>query len=112
MKVFMLNHTGPWEGSISSYAYGTQVSATHMAVATYRELCYFDAACAQKALQACNEVCEGYYGQPFISRGEYRSPPQRTDPTLTLRAVSTLKRYSKALEYKYRVKTAALSTLK
>jgi hypothetical protein len=31
---------------------------------------------------------------------------------LTLPAVGTLKRYSKALEYEYRVKTAALDTLK
>jgi hypothetical protein len=32
--------------------------------------------------------------------------------SLTLPAVGTLKRYSKALEYEYRVKTAALGTLK
>jgi hypothetical protein len=31
---------------------------------------------------------------------------------LRLPAVDTLKRYSKALEYEYRVKTAALDTLK
>jgi hypothetical protein len=31
---------------------------------------------------------------------------------LRLPAVGTLKRYSKALEYEYRVKTAALGTLK
>jgi hypothetical protein len=31
---------------------------------------------------------------------------------LRLPAVDTLKRYSKALEYEYRVKTAALGTLK
>jgi hypothetical protein len=33
-------------------------------------------------------------------------------PRLRLPAVGTLKRYSKALEYEYRVKTAALGTLK
>jgi hypothetical protein len=32
--------------------------------------------------------------------------------TIRLPAVGTLKRYSKALEYEYRVKTAALGTLK
>jgi hypothetical protein len=32
--------------------------------------------------------------------------------SLRLPAVGTLKRYSKGLEYKYRVKTAALGTLK
>jgi hypothetical protein len=32
--------------------------------------------------------------------------------SLRLPAVDTLKRYSKALEYEYRVKTAALGTLK
>jgi hypothetical protein len=32
--------------------------------------------------------------------------------SLTLPAVGTLKRYSKALEYEYRVKTVALGTLK
>jgi hypothetical protein len=33
-------------------------------------------------------------------------------PSLRIPAVGTLKRYSKALEYEYRVKTAALDTLK
>jgi hypothetical protein len=35
-----------------------------------------------------------------------------TDAGLRLTAVGTLKRYSKALEYEYRVKTATLGTLK
>jgi hypothetical protein len=37
---------------------------------------------------------------------------QRGGWELRLAAVDTLKRYSKALEYEYRVKTAALDTLK
>jgi hypothetical protein len=36
----------------------------------------------------------------------------RTGSVLRLSAVGTLKQYSKALEYEYRVKTAALGTLK
>jgi hypothetical protein len=36
----------------------------------------------------------------------------RTKQGLRLLAVGTLKRYSKGLEYEYRVKTAALGTLK
>jgi hypothetical protein len=41
-------------------------------------------------------------------------PHHYTQPLRVLRlsTVGTLKRYSKALEYEYRVKTAALSTLK
>jgi hypothetical protein len=43
-------------------------------------------------------------------------PPEGHHPAssnrLTLPAVGTLKRYSKVLEYEYRVKTTALGTLK
>jgi hypothetical protein len=38
--------------------------------------------------------------------------PAPRSRVVLLPAVGTLKRYSKALEYKYRVKTAALGTLK
>jgi hypothetical protein len=37
---------------------------------------------------------------------------RETTDALRLSAAGTLKRYSKALEYEYRVKTAALDTLK
>jgi hypothetical protein len=52
-------------------------------------------------------VC-GSVPLPPLSRTYYASGRSQTTAT----AVGTIKRYSKALEYKYRVKTVALDTLK
>jgi hypothetical protein len=49
-------------------------------------------------------------GHEIFFRGHAQLPCLRTMTRLP--AVDTLKRYSKALEYEYRVKTAALDTLK
>jgi hypothetical protein len=57
------------------------------------------------------------YNIGFSERAHIRWPMDRDRLRMytigsRLPAVGTLKRYSKALEYEYRVKTAALGTLK
>jgi hypothetical protein len=56
------------------------------------------------------------FGEPSELRTQKTLTSSRTAvapaPGLTLPAADTLKRYSKTLEYEYRVKTAALDTLK
>jgi hypothetical protein len=48
----------------------------------------------------------------FVNRLKNKKEKSHTDLDLRLPVADTLKGYSKALEYEYRVKTAALGTLK
>jgi hypothetical protein len=62
-----------------------------------------------------SEVVNGGTCQSGPHGSDYNYKPSREEeqgPGVRLPAVGTLKRYSKALEYEYRVKTAALGTLK
>jgi hypothetical protein len=68
------------------------------------------AGCPRLRRRKRNEIQTWYaIGQEKSERPDQSS---RTTQPITLPAVGTLKRYSKTLEYKYRVKTAALDTLK
>jgi hypothetical protein len=75
-----------------------------------------EAHCPRKAsacrqLERCAAIRESAQAQAF-SMEAAGTPHISASVDFSLPAVGTLKRYFKALEYKYRVKTAALGTLK